>query len=90
MTPKYNLGYTLVVKTAVSLSDELFERAESTARKLGVSRSKLYATAIADFLERSQSSDVTAQLNRVYSRKRVRLDPVLHRAQVASWESEEW
>jgi predicted transcriptional regulator len=78
------------MKTAVSLSDDLFKRAESAARKLGVSRSKLYANAIADFLERHQSSDVTAQLNRVYSRERARVDPLLHRAQVSSWESEEW
>jgi len=38
------------MKTAVSLPDELFRLAETAARRLRVSRSQLYAMAIAEFL----------------------------------------
>jgi len=34
------------MKTAISLPDELFKAAEFPARRLGVSRSRLYATAL--------------------------------------------
>ena len=40
------------MKTAVSLPDELFRQAEAAAKKLRMSRSKLYATALSEFLDR--------------------------------------
>ena len=36
------------MKTAISLPDELFAAAEKLAERLGVSRSQLYATALAE------------------------------------------
>jgi predicted transcriptional regulator len=54
------------VKTAVSLPDELFERADRTAKRLGLSRSELYARAIAAYLEKRRGSEITAALDRVY------------------------
>ena len=47
----YNSGYAVSMKTAVSVSDDLFCLAEATARRLRVSRSELYAKAIAEFLK---------------------------------------
>jgi metal-responsive CopG/Arc/MetJ family transcriptional regulator len=35
------------MKTAISLPDELFESADALARRMGISRSKLFATAVA-------------------------------------------
>jgi hypothetical protein len=40
------------MKTAVSIPDELFERADRVAAKRGVSRSALYAEALASFIDR--------------------------------------
>jgi predicted DNA-binding protein len=44
----YNQSYTLNMKTAISLPDEVFESAEQLAKRLGKSRSELYALAIND------------------------------------------
>src|SRR5277367_3591540 len=44
-SPGYNSGYTVDMKTAVSLPDELFRRAEAIAHRLRVSRSQLYSRA---------------------------------------------
>ena len=45
------------------MPDRLFNLAEAAARKLRVSRSELYAKAIAEYLERRQSSAITERLN---------------------------
>ncbi len=72
------------MKTAVSVPDELFRLAETTARRLRVSRSQLYATALAEYLRRQQSDTITERLNKVYSQQQAKLElPLLH-AQLTS------
>ena len=78
------------MKTAISVPDDLFRTAEAADRRLRVSRSKLYATALADFLERQQSNAVTERLNEIYKRRPAKLDPALHRAQLKSIQKESW
>ena len=78
------------MKTAISVPDDLFRTAEAAARRLRVSRSKLYATALTEFLERQQANAVTERLNEVYGRRPAKLDPALHRAQVKSNQKESW
>ncbi len=78
------------MKTAISVPDDLFRTAEAAARLLRVSRSKLYATALADFLERQQSDTITERLNEIYKRRPAKLDPALHRAQLKSLQKESW
>jgi len=78
------------MKTAISVPDQLFRAAEAAARRLRVSRSKLYATAIAEFLDRRKTDAVTEGLNQVYSRRPAKVDPALHRAQVRSLEKDSW
>jgi len=68
------------MKTAVSLPDEIFRHAEAAAKKLHISRSKLYATAIAEYLNRHRADSVTERLNQVYSKHDSKLDPALERA----------
>jgi hypothetical protein len=58
-------------------------------RRLRVSRSELYAKAIAEYLKRRQDDAVTECLNDVYSRP-AKLDPGLHRAQMKSLEKDAW
>jgi metal-responsive CopG/Arc/MetJ family transcriptional regulator len=86
----YNWGYTLIMKTAVSVPDDLFRLAEAAARRLRVSRSQLYATAISEFLNRQQSDAITERLNEVYSRHPAKVDPALQRAQLKSLEKDSW
>lgn len=78
------------MKTAVSVPDDLFQQAETVARRLRISRSQLYASAIAEFLGRHQKDAVTDRLNEVYSRRIAKVDPLLHRAQLNSVDKDSW
>lgn len=78
------------MKTAVSMPDDLFQRAEATARLLRVSRSQLYATAIEEFLKRQQGNAITERLNDVYSRMSAKVEPAFGRAQLKSLQKDEW
>ena len=55
-----------VMKTAISIPDVTFESAERLAKRLGVSRSQLYSTAIGALIEKYRYSGVTEQLDAVY------------------------
>jgi metal-responsive CopG/Arc/MetJ family transcriptional regulator len=78
------------MKIAVSIPDELFESAETLGRRLRVSRSRLYATALADFLAKHRGRRVTEQLNAVYSKEESRLERNLQRLQRRSLERDAW
>jgi len=78
------------MKTAVSMPDELFRQAEAAARRLRVSRSELYAKAIAAFLEQQEGNAITERLNRVYSRRPAKVDAAFMRAQLKSLEKDAW
>jgi predicted transcriptional regulator len=78
------------MKTAVSIPDDLFRKAEAAARRLRVSRSQLYAKAIAELLNRQQCDAITERLNDVYSGRTAKVDPALNRAQLRSIEKDSW
>ena len=78
------------MKTAISLPDDLFESADALAKRLGVSRSELYATAVAEFLAKHQDAKVTERLDEVYGQQPSRLERPLSRAQRRSLRSTEW
>ena len=54
------------MKTAISLSDTLFEKAEQTAHYMGIPRSRLYVIALEDYIARHNGEMVTKKLNEVY------------------------
>jgi metal-responsive CopG/Arc/MetJ family transcriptional regulator len=54
------------VKTAVSIPDRVYQSAEKLAARLGVSRSELYARALAGLVDTHRDELITAQLNEVY------------------------
>lgn len=73
------------------MPDDLFRSAEAAARsRLRVSRSELYANAIAEYLKRQQDNAITERLNEVYARCPAKLDSGLHRAEVKSLEKDAW
>jgi metal-responsive CopG/Arc/MetJ family transcriptional regulator len=78
------------MKTAVSVPDDLFQQAEAAARRLQVSRSELYARAIAEFVKNLNDNAVTQRLNDVYTQNPAKVDSVLHRAQLKSLKKEVW
>ena len=69
------------MKTAISLSDRLFGAADALARRLGMSRSQLYATALAEYLAKHQAAKVTERLNSVYGSQPSGVEEGLRRAQ---------
>ena len=78
------------MKTAISIPDPLFDAADKVAERLGVSRSQLYAKAIAEFVGKHHDDQVTEALNRVYAKYSSTLDPVLEAMQFMSLPKEEW
>ncbi|HZD22786.1 MAG TPA: ribbon-helix-helix protein, CopG family [Acidimicrobiia bacterium] len=53
------------MKTAVSIPDELFKKADDLARRTGKSRSQLYQEALAEYLLRRDPDAVTRSMNEV-------------------------
>ena len=78
------------MKTAISIPDKVFRSADALAKRLGISRSELYATAITEFLSKNQSRQVTARLDAVYAEEDSSLSPDLIQLQTKSLGPEEW
>jgi metal-responsive CopG/Arc/MetJ family transcriptional regulator len=55
------------MKTAISIEDEILREADETARQMGVSRSRLFALAVSDFLQRHRQERMLVRLNEVYA-----------------------
>ena len=72
------------MKTAVSLPDELFLSANDLAQRQGMSRSELFAIALAEYLAKHRDENVTAKLNEVLADQPSGLDPALRTAQARS------
>lgn len=83
---RYNRGYTVDMKTAISIPDPVFRSAEQLAARLGLSRSELYCRALKDMLARHDQAMITAQLNEIYEppTNNSGLDPVLALLQASS------
>lgn len=78
------------MKVAVSIPEDLFDSAETLGKRLRVSRSRLYATALAEFLAKHRGRKVTERLNTVYGVEDSRLDTPLRRRQAQSIRDESW
>ncbi len=53
-----------IVKTAISVQESLFERADALARQLHLSRSQLFSRALDEFLDRHESRLLLEAINR--------------------------
>lgn len=78
------------MKTAISIPDHLFLAAERTAERLRISRSELYATALAAYLRDNRHGDITERLNALYAEESSTLDPVLAHIQSLSLPKDDW
>ena len=54
------------IKTAICLPKALFEQADALARKLQVSRSRLFVMAVEDFIRRYQNQQLLERLNQAF------------------------
>jgi metal-responsive CopG/Arc/MetJ family transcriptional regulator len=78
------------MKTAISIPDDVFKSADSLAKEIGVSRSELYATAVAEYLAKFKGQDITKRLDQVYADVPSGLPAELRRAQASSVSGAEW
>lgn len=54
------------VKTAISIQESLFKEVETLAGEMNISRSKLFAIAIEEFIQRRQNRQLLQQINAAY------------------------
>lgn len=55
------------MKTAISLPDDLFAKAEKYASEHGLSRSALVAEALREYIQQHRSIDITQKINETIS-----------------------
>ena len=55
------------MKTAISIHDGLLREADEAARLMKVSRSRLFALAVDEFLKRQRREEMLVRLNEVYA-----------------------
>jgi len=84
------MSNTQSMKAAVSIPDNIFRSADTFAKRLGISRSELYATALSEFLSRRRSKQVTAQLDAIYDEVDSTIDHETMSMQSGSLPHEHW
>ncbi len=80
------------MKTAISIPDPIFEAAEQLAARIGMSRSELYATAVAAFVARHRAAGVRERMDAAYElyAETARLESVMAIVQSESVPQEDW
>lgn len=83
-------GYTRGMKTAVSIPDDVFEKAERLARRMKKSRSELFSRALTEYLARHAPDHVTEAMNQVCAEIDGEPDPFRSAAARRTLERVEW
>ena len=78
------------MKTAISIPDPILHAAESLAKRLGMSRSELFARALEAYIEAHKRDNVREALDAVYSQESSSLDEMLAHMQWAGLPKEDW
>ena len=78
------------MKTAISIDEKLFVEAESFSKTTGLSRSRLYCTAINEYLQKHSSDLITETLNSYYKDHNSQIDNDLKEAAYHLFAKEDW
>lgn len=78
------------MKTAISIPDEVYRRAEHLARRTKKSRSRLYGEALKEYLARHAPDEVTEAMNRAWAEIDQTEDPFVAVASQRVLERVEW
>jgi metal-responsive CopG/Arc/MetJ family transcriptional regulator len=78
------------MKVAVSLPNEVFESAERLTRRLGVSRSRLYADALREYIAIHDDESLIERINAVCDQIDTALETPLRRSQTKILLREDW
>lgn len=77
------------MKIAISVPDPTFRAAERVSKRLGMSRSRFYATAAEEFVRVHRDVDTRQALAEVYGAQKATVDPLLDQLQAEALR-EEW
>lgn len=78
------------MKTAVSIPDDIFKKAERLARRMNKSRSQLFSNALADYVARHAPDHVTEAMNQVCDEVGGELDEFTSASSRRTLERVEW
>lgn len=78
------------MKTAISIPDEVFDAAEELSKRLKISRSKLYSTAISVYVHTHRNKAITDALNKIYAKEGSSIDPIVDAMQRNSIPKGKW
>ncbi len=56
-----------IIKTAISIEESIFNDVQNLAKDRKVSRSEIFRTAAAEYIERQKNEKILRQLNDVYA-----------------------
>lgn len=78
------------MSNSVTVSDEIYELSEKLAKKLKVSRSKVFAMGVKKLAEEYDEEEIIASINKVCEKVDTSVDPVLFRMAMLSLPKDEW
>lgn len=78
------------MKTAVSIPNDVFERAERLAHRERRSRSEVYSAALREYVARHSPDEITERLNLVVADIDEAVDPFIGTAAARILENTEW
>jgi metal-responsive CopG/Arc/MetJ family transcriptional regulator len=78
------------MKTAISIPDDLFRKADELARKLGKSRSEVYRDALEEYLLRRDPAAITQEMDAALEGIGSEPDPWLDEAARRALERIDW
>lgn len=78
------------MKTAISVPNDIFELSEKLAKKLKVSRSKIFALGVKKLAEEYDEDDLIVRVNAVCEKVDTSLDPFWKTAQSKIVERDKW
>ena len=66
------------IKTAISIEKPIFEQMNILAKNLNISRSRVFALAAEEFIQRRKNSEILESLNKAYD-DLSESEPIVHR-----------
>jgi predicted transcriptional regulator len=78
------------MKTAISIPDPVYRAGELLAKRLKMPRSRLYALALADYVERHADESITRRLNASLTASPLAADPFVREAARRIARRNEW
>lgn len=78
------------MKTAISIPDDIFRKADALARKRRMSRSALYTAAIQTYVADADGAELSKRLHDYYDHEDSSLDPALLGQQMRNFRDSDW